>query len=511
MSRNAVGPPPPSSDRRWFWPLAMAMAVAAGLILIYPRVSSSGVRLKFNQTPPILLAPNNPALALETAFTQVAKAVSPAVVNISSEWTERVQGYNQFGNMDDFFNFWFYGPNAQPQAPRELRRKQKSLGSGFLITPDGYLLTNAHVVGKAEKITVTLENGKDYQARVVGKDEKTDIALLKIEAGDNLPSVPLGDSDAIQVGQWTIAIGNPFGLDHTLTTGVVSAKGRSVNLNENSPYASYIQTDASINPGNSGGPLCNLKGEVIGINSAIFSQSGGNIGIGFAIPANVARKVAQDLSSEGHVIRAGLGAVVQPLDAKLAESFGMMNSEGALLSSVNKGSAAEKAGLKSGDIVLEFNGERIVSASDLVAKLYAKAPGDVVRLSILRDKQKSDIEVVLQALSETDPGAANDKGSSPKGVSKGLGFHYHDPTQDLKSRMNPSSPRGPVVTSVEPDGPAAKAGVQEGDIILKVGDQSTPDAATLGKALAAANLRRGVRMFVWRNGVTLYGFLQSVR
>jgi serine protease Do len=243
---------------------------------------------EFQQDAPVKVPHDSPAAALESAFTQVAKAVSPAVVNISIEWTERIQTLvPNFGNLQDFFN----GFNGFPGlVPQESTRKMQALGSGFIITPDGFILTNGHVVGKADKITVLLENGQTYPAQVVGKDEKIDIALLKIDAGKDLPCAVLGDSSIIEVGQWAIAIGNPFGLDHTLTSGVISAKSRSVNLNENSPYASYIQTDASINPGNSGGPLCNLQGEVVGINTAIYSQSGGSVGIGFAIPSNVAKK-----------------------------------------------------------------------------------------------------------------------------------------------------------------------------------------------------------------------------
>ena len=304
---------------------------------------------------------------MQNAFIDVAAKVSPAVVNISSEWTENVRGFDEFGNMQDFFNF-FYG-QGMPRRHPMLKQKQRSLGSGFLITSSGYILTNAHVIGKAEKVTVTFEDGTTYPAKIIGKDERVDIAVVKITDGDKqFPHVELGNSDEIKVGQWSIAIGNPFALDHTVTTGVISAKGRSVQISEGQGFQSYIQTDASINPGNSGGPLCNIQGEVVGINSAIYSQSGGSVGIGFAIPSNIARKAAEYLVNNGKVIRAGLGAVVQGLTPQMAKSFGLSSTEGALISSVNPGSAAEKGGLKSGDIVLQINGEQLTDSGDLVAE-----------------------------------------------------------------------------------------------------------------------------------------------
>jgi serine protease Do len=292
-------------SRRFSWVGGGILALALVLTLLFGHCSSGlCASLNFKEIPPVKVPHDSIAASLEGAFTQVAKAVSPAVVNISVEWTERFQALvPSFGNSQDFFSM--FGSNPFGLTPRQFERKQQAVGSGFIITPDGFVLTNAHVVGKADKITVVLENGKNYPAQLVGKDEKTDIALLKVEADQPLACVSLGDSGTIEVGQWAIAIGNPFGLDHTLTTGVISAKGRSVNLAENSPYSSYIQTDASINPGNSGGPLCNLQGEVIGMNTAIFSQTGSNVGIGFAIPSNVAKKVATDLARQGRVSRFG--------------------------------------------------------------------------------------------------------------------------------------------------------------------------------------------------------------
>ncbi|HXL73914.1 MAG TPA: trypsin-like peptidase domain-containing protein, partial [bacterium] len=269
--------------------------VAAGSLMISGLAPLPALALTLDQgIPPVQLSANSAAIGLQDAFIDVAAKVSPAVVNIGSEWTEDVQAY---GGMNDLFNF-FYGQHGmgQQQSP-VFKRKQQALGSGFLVTSDGYILTNAHVVGKAEKITVTMQDGTTYPAKIIGKYDKVDIAVIKIvDTNKVFPHVVFGNSDNIKVGQWAVAIGNPFGLDHTVTTGVISAKGRSVEIGEgDAGIQNYIQTDASINPGNSGGPLCNIEGEVIGVNSAIYSQSGGSVGIGFAVPSNIARKTAEDL------------------------------------------------------------------------------------------------------------------------------------------------------------------------------------------------------------------------
>jgi len=493
------------------WGSVAVLALALVFSLGFLRTATCNP-LQFNQTAPLQVAPESPAAALESAFTQVATAVSPAVVNISAEWTERVQTMQpNFNDMQDFFN-WFYG-NSRGMVPREYKSEKKSLGSGFIITSDGYILTNGHVVGKAEKITVFLQNGRTLRAQVVGRDEKTDIALLKVDAGKSLPSVPLADSDRIQVGQWAVAIGNPFGLDHTLTTGVISAKGRSVNLNENSPYASYIQTDASINPGNSGGPLCNLKGEVIGINTAIYSQTGTNVGIGFAIPSNVARKVAADLALQGRVARAGLGANVQPLDEKMAKSFGLADAQGALINNVGAGSAAEKAGLRPGDVIVGMDGEDVTGPSDLIAKLYTKSPGDRVRLRLMRDKGETELTAVLQPLEDAVP-VVSRRVAPTKAEEKAkanVGLTFQDMTPDLKAQLDPSAPQGPVLLAVKKGGVAEAAGLRAGDIVLQAGDRKIQNAETLNQILQTADLKKGLRLFIWRDGVTMYCLLQTGR
>ena len=464
-------------------------------------------------------AGNSEALALQNAFIDVAAQVGPAVVNIGAEWTEDVRGLNDFGNMNDWFNFWFYGPHGAPQQQRVFKQKQHSLGSGVIISPEGYILTNAHVVAKADKVTVTFGDGTTYPGKVMGKDEKVDIAVVKISDGKKaFPYAVLGDSDAIKVGQWAIAIGNPFAFDHTVTKGIISAKGRSVDMGEEQGIHSYIQTDASINPGNSGGPLCDIEGRVIGINSAIYSQTGGSVGIGFAIPSNIARKAAEDLVNEGKVVRAGLGAIVQGLTPDMAKSFGLSGTEGALISGVSPGSAAEKAGLKAGDIVLSINGEKVINSEDLVAKLYTHTAGETVQLTILRNGEKSDVPVTLQELKESSlpnkpgpsegPGGENG-GENGSSASDSLGLAFQDQTADIKSQLPAGAPKGPVVTQVAPQSPAAAAGLQPGDVILKAGSTAIYSANQLSVVLKKSNLKNGVRLYLWRDGTNLFAFLQN--
>lgn len=496
-SRNPMG----------FWTrlFAASLLFAGGLATGF---AAAPMRLPTGASP-VSPGTNSAALALQNDFIEVAAAVSPAVVNISSEWTEDVQN----NPMNDWIYQFYFGQGR----PHTTKQKQHSLGSGFLVTADGYIVTNAHVIGKADKVTVTFENGATYPAKIVGKDEKVDIGVVKItDPKKSFPYVLLGNSDSLKVGQWSIAIGNPFALDHTVTTGVISAKGRSVKLGRGDGPQDYIQTDASINPGNSGGPLCDIEGKVIGINSAIYSQSGGSVGIGFAIPANIARKAVEDLVNEGKVVRAGLGAMVQGLTPKMAKSFGLANTEGALLAGINPGSAAEKAGLKAGDIVLAVDGDHVTSAGDMVAKLYTHRPGDTVQLTVLRGGQETPVPVTLQKLDEAavkSLPAANDEGNEndPAGQAQdqNIGLAVQDQTADIKAQLPAGAPKGPVVTQLAPQGPAAQAGLQPGDIILKVGNTAIYSANQLSVVLKKSDLKAGVRVYVWRNGSNLFAFLQT--
>jgi len=507
----------PSKSRKPFY--SFVASLTAGLFFLSSFSPLMAAVLKLGKdAPPVILAPGSPALALQNAFIEAAAAVSPAVVNISVDWTENQRGFNDFGDMDDFFNYFFYGPNG----PRGGRRRapqtqqQHSLGSGFLISADGYIVTNAHVIAKAEKVTVTLADGTAYPAKVVGKDENTDIGVVKISDGKkSFPYVALGNSDGVKVGQWAIAIGDPFGFDHTVTTGIISAKGRNLPRGgEIKGFQHYIQTDASINPGNSGGPLCNIQGEVIGINTAIISQSGGSIGIGFAIPINLAKKVAGDLTNGGKVVRAGLGAVVQNLNSKMAKSFGLTSTEGALISGVNPGSAAEKSGLKPGDIVLAMDGTMVDNSGELVSRLYSYQPGQTIQLKVLRNGNEVQIPVTLQTLSEKDlkfgeRSSEGDEEQAKPRESADLGMAYQDQTPELQQQLPEGAPKGPVIMQVAPQSPAEAAGLQRGDIVLKVGNTPIFSANQLRTVLKKSDLKEGVRLFVWRDGETLFGILQT--
>lgn len=303
------------------------------------------------------------AMDTQKAFSLVAKSVIPAVVNISSEI--RVKQQQQFSQNDPFFQYfgkeWF--DFFFHDVPKDL--VEQALGSGVIVDADGFILTNFHVVKDATEIKVKLNNGKEYKAKVVGVDPKTDLALIKINAGEKLKVAPIGDSDKIEIGYWAIAIGNPFGLNQTFTVGVISAKGRSGVLEDNSRYENFIQTDAPINPGNSGGPLVDIQGEVIGINTAIATPSGGNVGIGFAIPINMAKMVMEQLKEHGKVVRGWLGVSIQDLTPNLAKSFKREANSGVLVSEVFKNTPSEKAGLKSGDIIIKYNDKEIKNTTEL--------------------------------------------------------------------------------------------------------------------------------------------------
>ncbi|MBI4490206.1 MAG: Do family serine endopeptidase [Deltaproteobacteria bacterium] len=328
-------------------------------------------------------------------FVSLAKKLRPVVVNISAtQVADAVEIFpNPFGQEEPFGEFWerFFG-----DLPRGSLR-QRSLGSGFIIGGDGSILTNHHVVENARKIVVKLADGREFEAKVIGKDPKTDIALIKIKGHGNVSVAPLGDSDRLQVGEWIVAIGNPFGLDNTVTAGIVSAKGRHIGAG---PYDNFIQTDASINPGNSGGPLINTRGEVVGINTAIVSQTGGNIGIGFATPINLVKEVLPQLKAKGKVTRGWFGVAVQKVTPEIAESLGLDKARGALVAQVSKDAPAERAGIKMGDVIIEFDGKEIKDSNDLPI-VVARTPVDRrVRVKVLREKKEMNLSVTIGELKE---------------------------------------------------------------------------------------------------------------
>jgi serine protease Do len=425
-------------------------------------------------------------------FSPLAKKLKPVVVNISTtQLSQNVQPPpSPFGRDDPSNEFWrrFFG-NPGPS-------RRQSLGSGFIIDAAGYILTNNHVVDNAEKITVKLSDGGEFEAQVVGKDPKTDIALIKVEPKQNLPVAPLGDSDRLEVGEWVLAIGNPFGLDSTVTSGIVSAKGRHIGAG---PYDSFIQTDASINPGNSGGPLINMRGEVVGINTAIFSQSGGNIGIGFATPINLVKEILPELKGSGKVTRGWLGVVVQRMTPDISESLGLDRPRGALVAQVANGGPAEHAGIKAGDVIIEYDGKEIKEAGDLPILVARTAPQKQVRVKLLRERKETSLTVTvgeLQEEGEKKVASAQDK--------EKLGLTVQPMTPQLAESLGLKRPDGVVITAVEPGSPGGEAGLQKGDIILEINRVPVRNLADYSKAVANIKKGNSTLFFVQRAENTMF-------
>jgi serine protease Do len=425
------------------------------------------------------------AKELSSAFATAAKQAMPAVVSIKVEKTIETgrlsQGDMQFNDPfgNDFFRQFFGGQLPQQyQAPRKY--KEQGQGSGFIISKDGYILTNNHVVGDADKITVELQDGRKFtNAKVIGTDPGTEVALIKID-GDNFPVLPMGDSTKNDIGDWVIAIGNPFGLSETVTVGVISAVGRNkVGI---ASYENFIQTDAAINPGNSGGPLINLDGQVIGINTAIYSESGGYMGIGFAIPIDMAKNIEQQLKEKGKVIRGYLGILCQDITPDMAELLGLKKSEGIIISNVEKDSPADKAGLKGHDIILELNGKKIESYDTFRNDIADIQPDSKIKLTVSRDGEKQNITVTLGERPADGTAKVLPK-EQPKSK-EALGIEVQDVTNDIARQLGYKVGEGVVVTSVDPGSPAGEAGIESGDLILSVDRKNVNSADEFEKAIS---------------------------
>lgn len=464
--------------------LGLGAAVSAGgfshIEALYPFRKASAQELKPITTPQGL-----------PDFVALAKRLKPEVVNISTtQITKEQNAPLAFGENDPFGEFWkrfFGGPFPRGQF------KQRSLGSGFIIDRDGLILTNYHVVDNADKITVRSSDGSEFKGKVVGTDQKTDIALVKIDAR-NLPVAPLGDSDRVEVGEWVMAIGNPFGLDYTVTAGIVSAKDRQIGAG---PYDHFIQTDASINPGNSGGPLINLRGEVVGINTAIFSQSGGNIGIGFAIPINLVKNLLPQLEGTGKVTRGWLGVSIQGVTPELAESMGLDKPKGALVSSVVKNSPAERAGVAVGDIILEYDGKEIKTANDLPFLVASTPVGKSVSLKVFRNKKETTFNVTIVKLQEKEVVAS----TSEKGD---LGLTVQQITPEIAEGYGLGRTHGVVVTAVVPDSVADEAGLQPGDIIREIDRKPIRNLSDYRTATEGAAREKSVLFLIQREDNTIF-------
>ncbi|MBJ7450125.1 MAG: DegQ family serine endoprotease [Parachlamydiales bacterium] len=436
-----------------------------------------------NTTPPPK-SETDPLKQTSKAFSTVAKKATPAVVYIESQVTRKDAVENPWGTTnDDFFNRFF----GMPQQREQKRRVETIRGSGFLVSHDGYILTNNHMVNDADQVTVTMLAGKKYTAKVVGTDPKTDLAVLKVE-GTGFPYLELGDSEKLEVGDWVIAIGNPFGgLEATVTVGVVSALGRnSLHITE---FENWIQTDAAINPGNSGGPLLDVDAKVIGINTAIVSASGGYMGIGFAIPSSMAKQIMDQLISNGSVTRGFLGIYMQPIDSTLADSFGLETNQGALVTDVQKGSPAEHADIKQGDIILKYNDIVIDNPSTFRNQVALMPPGAVMNLTINREGTIVTKTVTLGTNPDNEMTTAND-------VTSKMGLEVSDLTPELAQRLGIINEVGVVVTRVEPGSVCEQIGIRPGNLIVNVDRQQVKSRDEFLKAMQAVSNQTAVRLLV---------------
>jgi serine protease Do len=437
------------------------------------------------------------ARSLGQAFVEVAKKVQPAVVNVTTEKTITMKPWERFGDdffkgspFEDFFRGFGFPPR---ERGKEYRQKQRSGGSGVIVDKEGYILTNNHVVEGADKVKVRLNDGREFTATVKGQDPRTDLSVLHIKAKD-LPVAILGDSDKLEVGEWAIAIGSPFGLEHTVTVGVISAKGRS-GLGTGT-YEDFIQTDASINPGNSGGPLINIDGEVVGINAMIIQPG---TGIGFAIPINMAKQILNDLIKQGKVVRPWLGISVQDLTPEMMEYFKVKEKEGVLVGQVYSGTGAEKAGLASGDIIKSVDDKAIKNVNELVKEIQKKKVGQKVKLNTIRDGKGMTIEVTTTSMPDK-PELPKEKEGEEK-----LGARVQELTPQLALKYQISGiKRGVVVIGIEEGSLADEIGFEEGDVILEINRKKIETLKDFEKAVKDANIEKGILFHLHRKGSSFY-------
>jgi len=456
------------------------------------------------QTPLIYSAtPTVPRQMIETskAFSEIVSSVSPSVVNIS---TTKVYKRDQESLFEDPF-FDFFRPFHDFKAPKKW--KEQSLGSGVVVSPDGYIITNHHVVEKADEIRVTLLDKRTFKSLIVGVDPKTDIAVLRIEA-TSLPTIPWGNSEKLQVGEFVLAIGNPYGLTHTVTMGIISAVGRAnVGIVD---YEDFIQTDAAINPGNSGGPLVNIKGELIGINTAIFSKTGGYQGIGFAVPSNMVRLVIDQLIQKGKVIRGWLGVTIQELTPELSQKFGLRKTKGALVSDVAGGGPAEKAGIVRGDIILEFNGREVKDVSSLRNVVAQSKVGNKISMKILRSGKEYTVRLVIaempREIAEAIPHQLPD---NPK-MGAFTGLIVIDLTREIARQLGyGKDDKGVIVIRVEPGCPADEAGLRKGDVIKEIDKKRIDNQEDFDRIASTIKKDETILLFITRGDKKFYVTLRA--
>ncbi len=467
--------------------------VMCGLVLVASLASIGAVMPNASKNPAAA-----PARALSQGFREAVKAVQPAVVMIKSESAmpvkmedqtpgdddSRGQSADPFGNIPELRKFF---RNA-PQTPHH----EGGLGSGLIIDPSGVILTNAHVVRDGREITVRLHDGREYKATKVHSDPKADLAVLRIEGADNLTAAKLGNSDEAEVGDWVLALGNPFGLEGTVTAGIISAKGRGIGINQRE---NFIQTDAAINPGNSGGPLVNLDGEVIGINTAISSNSGGNEGVGFAIPINLAKWVAKQLTDGETVHRARLGVMIQPVTQDLAQQFGVKMHEGVLVAGVSADSPAAKVGFKAGDVIVEFAGKAVSSPQELQGLVEQSPIGKEESVVVVRQGKR--VELKVSPNEATDDAVAGGEHAAPRGHAlERLGMEVQNLTPDLAAKLQIHSEQGVVVTDVKAGSVAERAGLTSGAVIVEANRAAVKNVGDLSRVLDEKSLAKGVLLLV---------------
>lgn len=449
----------------------------------------------------VMLIWSMPAQAMPESFADLAAEQADSVVNIST--TQLVKsgqqglppgfGFPQDSPFNDFFQDFFH--NMPPQ-------ERHALGTGFVISADGYIVTNNHVVDSADQVLVKMRDGKEYEAKVIGVDPKLDVGLIKVDA-KGLKAVKMGNSDNLRVGDWVVAIGNPFGLEQTVTAGIVSAKGRVIG---SGPYDDFIQTDAAINPGNSGGPLFNSRGEVVGINTAIYSRSGGNNGIGFAIPINLANSVLGSLRESGHVTRARLGVHIADIDKETQKALGLKDREGALVPQVEAGSAAAKAGIRAGDVIVSLDGVKIHKAHDLPIRVARHAPGDKVKVGIIRDGKAKTISVKLEEMPEEHV-AENGSPHVDHGKVR-LGMVGENLTSELAQALETRVKSGVAVKQVQRGSPAARAGIRRGDVLYRINGEKVTGLKSLAKLLDTFNPGDVLRVMLDRHGDQVFALVK---
>jgi serine protease Do len=487
-----------------------SLRIATAVLLLGSAAGIGGLAWSSGSAPPAVAAtrplPVNLAPVVNQAgFADLVEQVEPAVVQIATTSEVTAQ---QIPNLPDDSPFGdmlkqFFGQNGE--MFQQNATPQHALGSGFIIDPAGYIVTNNHVIDGAHDIKVTLTDGNNYTAKLVGRDAKTDLALLKIDAGRSLPYVSFGDSGKERVGDWVIAVGNPYGLGGTVTAGIVSAKGR--NINEGA-YDNFLQIDAPINPGNSGGPLFDQSGHVVGVDTAIYSPSGGSVGIGFAIPSNLVSNVVAQLRAHGQVERGWLGIAMQPLTPALASAIGLADDKGVLVDQVEKDSPASRALLKQGDVITGFNGMAIEKPRDLAIAVANAPQGKMASMTIWRDHEKRTVEVTIAAQKQEDVAAAGNGDEQQQGP---IGMSLEPLTASQRETLGlTSSTQGVVVAQVRRGGPADQSGVQAGDVILKVGGEQVKTPSQAANAIHAAEQanKSAVPLLIARNGNDFYLGLQ---